>query len=386
MKKTKSTQTMKSNATKHALDSELHLSSNEVPIIDVDLDAPADERWEEPCRKISGMVGELTDEVLELAEAGMPPKLQFLLADRAKLASKFLSLPVGTRLGSLYQESRGVARATGVPAELIALSNCLYDYNQLIRREGSTACSCAVFADSADQPVMLRFMDWAPPENIGKYTVITRFHRDGELAYASVGFAGFLGVVTAGGPNWAAALDQAPCSFGQISKLGLLRDLPACYAMRLACDEADSFEALEENILECAPMTPFLSLLCGTEPGEVARIEKVNAVTASCTKPTKKQPLLALANHYLHRDHRHLNAETEWEDESGPEWMSDTYERMESVYEMAADACGCAKLPALGKFRQGPACNDATVHLALMRPATAELHLKNFRRGEKRLR
>lgn len=364
----------------------MEISSNDVPIIDVDLDAPADERWEEPCRKISGMVGELTDEVIEMAEGYLPPALQFLLNKQGKLAAKFLSLPVGTRLGSLYQESRGVARATGVPAELIALSNCLYDIMQVVPTGGPTACSCAAFADSADQPVMLRFMDWALPENIGKYTVITRFHRDGEMAYASVGFAGFLGVVTAGGPNWAVALDQAPCSFGQISKWGLLRDLPACYAMRLACDEADSFEALEENILECAPMTPFLSLLCGSEPGEVARIEKVNAVTASCTKPTKKQPLLALANHYLHRDHRHLNGETEWEDDDGQEWMSDTYERMESVYEMAADACGCGKLPALGKFRQEPACNDNTVHLALMRPATAELHLKNFRPGEKRVR
>lgn len=367
-------------------EADMDISAGEVPIIDVDLDAPAAERWEEPCRKISGMVGELTDEVLELAAESFHPNLQFLLQNRGNLVAKFLSLPVGTRLGSLYQECRGVARASGVPAELIALSNCLYDFTQMVRTDGPTACSCAAFDDSAGQPAILRFMDWAHPENIGNYSVITRFYRDGELAYASVGFAGFLGVVTAGGPHWAVALNQAPCSLQQVSKLGLLRDLPACYAMRLACDNADSFEELQENILESAPMTPFLSLLCGTEPGEVARIEKFNAVIATCARPSKKQPILALANHYLHRDHRHLNGETEWEDDDGQVWMSDTYERMESVFEMAADAGGCAKLPALGKFRQEPACNDGTVHLALMRPATAELRLKNFRHGERRIR
>jgi hypothetical protein len=124
-------------------------------------------------------------------------------------------------------------------------------------------------------------------------------------------------------------------------------------------------------------------LLCGTEPGEVSRIEKVHAA-ASRTSPSKKQPLLALANHYPQRDHRHLNGATEWEDDGVPEWMSDTHERMESVYAMAADACGCGKLPALGQFHQGPACNNGTVHLALMRPATEELRLKNFCQGKKR--
>jgi len=364
----------------------MKISAGEVPIIDVDLDAPAAERWVEPCRKIARMVGELTDEVLELAKESLPQNLQFLLHNRGKRAAGFLSVPVRTRLGSLYQECRGVARATGVPAELIALSNCIYDFTQLVRPDGPTACSCAAFGDRAGQPVILRFMDWFLPENIGNYSVITRFYRDGEMAYASVGFAGFLGVVTAAGPNWAVALNQAPCSWQQISKLALLRGLPACYAMRVACDYSDSFEEMKENILGSVPMTPFLSLLCGSGPGEVARIEKVNTVTATCTKLSKKQPLMALSNHYIHRAHRQLNSVTEWEDEDGQAWMNDTHERMESVFEMAADAGGCAKLPAFGTFRRDPACNDGTVHLALMRPATAELRLKNFRHRERRVR
>jgi hypothetical protein len=364
----------------------MDISAGEVPIIDVDLDAPAAERWEEPCRNISGMVGELTDEVLEVAEGSLPKNFQFLLHKRGKLAASFLSVPVGTRLGSLYQECRGISRATGIPAELIALSNCIYDFTQMGRPDGPTACSCAAFGDSAGQPVILRFMDWFLPENIGNYSVITRFHRNGEVAYASVGFAGFLGVVTATGPNWAVALNQAPCTWQQISKLALLRDLPACYAMRLACDNSDSFEELVDDVQCSAPMTPFLSLICGSEPGEIVRIEKVNAVTATCTNPSKKQPLLALSNHYLHQNHRFLNGLTEWEGEDDEEWICDTHERLESVFDMAADAGGCAKLPALGTFRKGPACNDNTVHLALMRPATAELRLKNFRHGERRVR
>ena len=44
--------------------------------------------------------------------------------------------------------------------------------------------------------------------------------------------------------------------------------------MRMACDESGTISELLDNILAATPFTPFLSLICGTECGGMARIEK----------------------------------------------------------------------------------------------------------------
>jgi len=43
---------------------------------------------------------------------------------------------------------------------------------------------------------------------------------------------------------------------------------------------------------------------------------------------------MAHSNHYLHRDHRKLNSETEWTDEDGQEWMIDTEEGISEVHRL----------------------------------------------------
>jgi len=342
------------------------------PQIEVDLDAPANERWIRPGKKIAGRVHALTSSVLALCCECLPSFLQPLLCRKAAFASLLADPVIRIFLGPLFQECRGLGKATGIPAQLLAVSNCAYDICQLMFYP--TACSTGVFHDSDGRPVMVRFMDWCFPEDIARYTIVVHYHSGGELAYSSLGFAGFLGVVTAVGPAWAVALNQAPSAHVKKSFTGH----PACYAMRMACDESGTFSELRGNILAAKPFTPFMSLLCGTEHGEVARIEKPDQGTATCVRPTKRSPHLALANHYVHRNHRSLNSETEWEDEGGQEWFSDTHERFCEVHRLAQEAEGFTRFPGLGRFEEDPVRNDCTVHLALMRPATGTLKFKNY--------
>jgi len=345
-----------------------------IPEIEVDLDAPAHERWIRPGKKIAGRVHALTESVLDLCSDSLPSFLQPLLYKKAAFASLVADPVIRIFLGPLFEECKGLGKATGIPAQLLAVSNCAYDISQSLSGYYPTACSTGVFNDADDRPVMLRFMDWCFPEDIARYTTVVHYHSGGELAYSSLGFAGFLGVVTAVGPAWAVALNQAPSAHVKKSFSGH----PACYAMRMACDESGTFNELRDNILTSKPFTPFLSLICGTERGEVARIEKPDQGTATCVRPTKRSPHLALSNHYVHRNHRSLNSETEWEDEDGQEWMNDTHERFCEVHRLAQEAEGFTRFPGLGRFEEEPVCNDYTVHLALMRPATGTLKFKNY--------
>ena len=345
-----------------------------IPEIDVDLDAPAGERWIPPGKKIAERVQTLTQSVLDLCSQYLPSFMKPLLCRKAAFASLLADPLIRIFLGPLFDECKGLSKATGIPAQLLAVSNCAYDVSQLLPGFYPTACSTGVFHDAADRPVMVRFMDWSVPENIARFTTVVRFHSGDDLAYSSLGFAGFLGVVTAVGPAWAVALNQAPSARVRKSIFGH----PACYAMRMACDRSGTFTELRKNILAARPFSPFLSLLCGAERGEVVRIEKPNQGRASCVRPTRRSPQLVLSNHYVHRNHRSFNGDTEWVDEDGQQWISDTHERLCHVRRLAREAEGCQRLPGLWRFEEDPVRNNCTVHLALMRPATGTLKFRNY--------
>ena len=142
-----------------------------------------------------------------------------------------------------------------------------------------------------------------------------------------------------------------------------------------------TFSELRQNILAAKPFTPFLSVLCGTERGEVVRIEKPDRCSASCVRPTRRSPHLVLSNHYTHPNHRPLNGETSWMDEAGHEWINDTHERFCQVHRLAWESEGCPRLPGLRRFEEDPVRSDSTVHLALMRPATGTLKFRNYQVG-----
>jgi len=218
-----------------------------IPEIAVDLDAPAAERWIRPGKKIAGRVHALTESVLDLCSDSLPPFLQPLLYKKAAFASLVADPVIRIFLGPLFEECKGLSKITGIPAQLLAVSNCAYDASQFLTGY-PTACSTGVFHDADGRPVMLRFMDWCFPEDIGRYTTVVHYH----------------------------------------------------------------------------------------------------------------------------------NSETEWTDEDGEEWMSDTHERFCEINRLAQEAEGFTRFPGLGRFEEEPVCNDYTVHLALMRPATGTLKFKNY--------
>lgn len=326
-----------------------------VPAITVDLNEPARQRWIRPGRKIARLVNQLTDSLLATLREGLPRYLQPLLTKKNALTSWLGYLPARVLCSQLLEEAEGLSRATGVSAPLLALANCAYDAAQLADDSEPSACSAAVYQGKCGYPVMIRYMDWAFPEDIGRYTVQVDYVRDGVPVYSSLGFAGFLGVITAMAPGWALAFNQAPAANVKMTILGS----PATYASRQACDRSETFSEIACEISSANAFTPFLSLICGTNPGEMLRIERPEKGRATKAKPTKGCAL-ALSNHYLHRAHRKFN--------SGADNNGDTDERLAEVEQIAHSLQRSVKLPTFTRLKTPPVYNSATVHTAVMCP------------------
>lgn len=341
------------------------------PKITVDLDLPARERWIKPGIEIAALVRGLANSALQVAGEILPPFFRPLLkSSRSSLFPNPLCRVISKEM---TEEAIGLSEATGVPVSHLVLSNCTYDFTQL--------CSAAIYHDPKKRPVMIRYMDWDLPEDIAKYTVQVDYVRSGVPAYSSLGFAGFLGVVTAFSPNWALAMNQAPSEHLRtshpIKKASLLSATPTTYAMRQLCDRATSYTSLKQGLKKVDSMTPFLALVCGSKSGQVARIERPSREAASVTV-IRKGEVLSLTNHYLNKSHRHLNDEGEWESEDGEIWSSDfSKDRLCKVEELADSFSKSVTLPPIAKLKRKPVFWDLTVHTAVMRPASGEFRFAN---------
>ena len=348
--------------------------SDLIPFITVDLDLPARQRWIEPGLKIAPLVQGLADSALQVAGQILPPFFRPLLNNKgASLIPNPLCRVISKEM---TEEAIGLSQATGVPVSHLVLSNCTYDFTQL--------CSAAVYHDPKKRPVMIRYMDWDLPEDIARYTVQVDYVRSGVPAYSCLGFAGFLGVVTAFSTNWALAMNQAPSedlrTSHPIKKASLLSAIPTAYAMRQLCDRATSYTSLKQGLKKVDSMTPFLALVCGSKSGQVARIERPSRESASVSV-IRKGEILSLTNHYLKKSHRHLNDEGEWESEDGEIWSSDfSKDRLCKVEEMATKFSKSVTLPPIAKLKRKPVFWDLTVHTAVMRPATGECRFANHHR------
>ncbi len=350
------------------------ISAASVPTITVDLDEPARTRWIAPGREIADLVNELTDSLMETLRACLPEFLQPLLTKKSALLDWLGHLPARALSSQLLDEAQGLSKATGISAPLLALANCAYDALQFFNDAEPSACSAAVYQHKQGHPVMIRYMDWGFPEDIGCYTVRMDYMRDGVLAYSSLGFAGFFGVITAVAPDWAFAFNQAPAANVRKNLLGL----PAPYAARMACDDAGTFRDLLRGITQAKPISPFLALLCGTTPGEVARVERPTRHVATRAKPAPNK-IFGLTNHNIHRNHRKLNTQTEWTDASGRQWVFDTEDRLTCVEGLARTFQRDRALPTFAKMRVPPVFNACTVHMAILSPAQETAKFSNRR-------
>jgi acid ceramidase len=220
------------------------------PILDVDLSAPARERWQglrahrDAIRELIPMYVRDLGGIDTFRDALALYRTAYVSAEHAA-------------------EVDAVAELAGVDPVEMLLVNVYYDAFKHV-------LGCTAFAlDTPEGPLHARNLDWWTDNNVlAKHTLITRFHRAGERVFDAVTWPGFLGVLSGCAPGRfsvtlnAVISDEAP---GIATPVGfVLRDLLATASYEQAVAE------LSKRPLVC----DCLLLVCGTRDGEMCVIER----------------------------------------------------------------------------------------------------------------
>lgn len=294
-------------------------------VYDVDLDAPANERWAEAAEHFGDKVHKLlahVDQVLDEHFSELPPFWQHSLKVLRGIATPLAGLAERFFGQDYAKEIRGISNSIAVPYGDLVVANILYDVSQARRAVG--ACSSASFITSNGRPVLARNLDWDYPDSVGEHTVICRFHRRGGF-YTSIGVAGFVGLLSAQrNKAWAVTLNQAPS-----------RDLPtqwfqmpACMHLRDACDHSMTFDSLARKITSKQTMSPFFAHVVGTERRQQAVLTGYGVEYA---KREAECGVLVQTNHFVHDDDEHRNPTRGVFEEDGELFYEGTYPRFDAL-------------------------------------------------------
>src|SRR5262249_23745210 len=147
----------------------------ERPTIDLDLDRPLRQRWQDVPAEAVAAGRRLLDAVLREV-----PTAAHVVADWVRL-----------RTWNRFQaEAASLARLIGADWRHVVLANVSYD---LVL--ASLGCS-TVALPTPNGPVVARNMDWWPEDILAQSSYLVRCTRGGALEFVNAGWPGAIGVVT----------------------------------------------------------------------------------------------------------------------------------------------------------------------------------------------
>jgi len=291
-------------------------------VLDVDLKAPAAERWKSAAPQMAAAINAITEDVVVLVDEeieALPGPRETIrnattkptwahtkvatgdvavwaLAKALRHTTWLTGRLVGTVAAIFGQEYatelKSIARIAQVPYGHLLLGNLIYDLKQISEYWGPGACSSLSCNDDAGRPMLVRTMDWSWPDTVGQHTVLIRFHR-GRDNYLSIGVAGLVGVLSAlREGHWAVTLNQAP-----VAKLGIrYLQVPALQNLRNACDRMGTFRELVGRIQVYQTMSPFFAHAIGCRADEHV---VVNGLGDGYSERRRNRRALVQANHFV---------------------------------------------------------------------------------------
>lgn len=303
------------------------IDPKKLPSIDIDLSAPPKERWKHAADMIWEEVHSvyaLYDDVLDDQLAQLPWYICALSGFVFSGIASFLRF-FNKQIELEYSEElAGFAKAFDLPFDRLLSANLVYDI--LLAMEERPPCACSSFTCIGKGGGMLvgRNLDWAWPEGLGEYTMVTRFWRR-KHSYTSIGFPGYLGVLTAfRRGHWSVNLNQAPRGEKQFNLYGK----PVGQYIRSVCDHSITYKSLVKNLQEYQTFQPYYAHVVGTEQKEQVVINGFGE-SYSIRKPSPDEDFLVQTNHYPDEEFSSLNLE-KWE-QAGEEWVSDSTPRFNTL-------------------------------------------------------
>ena len=166
----------------------------QAPRYAVNLDLPAEERWNEVVADFEDEIRTLTANVRRFAPWIGASEFKIIENILAKV-NKHLSYPYG-------EEMAGIAKAAGVPLTHIMMANFMYELNAFnpLNRTFTVGCT-TILAQSKSGTVYLARNTDADTDLLRKLTIIVDFKVNGETVYTGTTFAGYVGLISGQKPN-----------------------------------------------------------------------------------------------------------------------------------------------------------------------------------------
>ena len=344
--------------------------------VEIDLSMPAATRWFAFGKTYGEQVAQLLDDADAelLGDSGLMealPVWQRQLIRRTSSSGGAWVGRIARWLGGEYAaELQGLARGAGLPYGKLIAGNLIYDLGQITERWrfGRRPVGCSSYScNIGGRPVLARTMDWVLPSTIGRYTMVFRFVGQ-EHPYMALGFAGFVGVLSAiSKAGWAVTLNQAPCE--QLPYQ--VTQMPATMRLREACDAAGSYAELANDLESYQSMTPFFAHVVGSKPSQHCVIEHCGREVGR--RNWQSQPMIQ-TNHFCGEDDGHLNPPAVWE-EGQVEYYCCSYPRFDAL-ERRLQKAPRTLSGAMDKLRAQPVTTGDTQHTMVLSPASGTMLLR----------
>lgn len=238
----------------------------------VDLDLPVNKRW--------GFLINYQSEINDL--------LQYYLSDleNADVRLDEICLQVKDKITTEYNEEiEFISSITNFSANEVLRANLYYDMLKFY-------LGCTAFGVEYNGRVLhSRNLDWWTENNIlSSYSKIFDFRKSGKTVFKTVGWVGFIGVLSGTKPGKFSLTLNAVLSNDKPQI-----ELPITFLIRDILSTADSFEEAKEKLERTKIASDCLLLLTGTKEGEMVVIERTP--TRYATRTTDKK-YIVVTNDY----------------------------------------------------------------------------------------
>ena len=252
-----------------------HADLEEAPRYAINLDLPAEERWNQVVADFSDDIQFLVKEVQKI----VPSKIvdEFMEKILVKI-NNVLSYPYA-------EEMAGIAKAAKVPLSHIMMLNFMYEMTAFKKppeynwnTTGSTRACLTILAEEEDGTVYLAHnTDYAMPQLFRKLTIVVNFQENGITIYTGTTFAGYVGLISGQKPSslvlsinerdmgdWWMNAFEALVTDTDGAVLILIRDTIA--------DPLVDFKTAVETIAHRRMIAPSYLMIGGLRPSEAAVI------------------------------------------------------------------------------------------------------------------
>jgi len=236
---------------------------------DINLDVPAENRWNEVVDDFADYLSELIPALKKFVPAEVMP----LLPAIGDLINTYLSEPYAT-------EILGVGQRSKIPVGDVVILNVLYDL--------LAGCTSIVAEDEMGHIYHARNLDYQLTEILQNITLIANFQKGGKTIYTGTTYAGYVGLLTGQRPyQFSISLDQRNAGehWMNIATALLAKNASiVSFMIRNILENEQCYEDAFSVLTHSTFLAPSYIIIAGIKSGQGAVITRDRIVTRDSWK------------------------------------------------------------------------------------------------------